>query len=171
MIPPNPLQRLHDLDPASPQFHKQLSNFLRGGEYRNAFTDLQSEDLTWLVEHLDRVSLQTTLLLHTQCRRRSSPVYPILQISHSRNLSTSLEECAVLGGVLPKSWTLSDSLLDIGLLPAPGHAHEGALCGSKVHIGCAQKETRGRSKRRVLHATFFPFPSANENCRHFAKWP
>jgi hypothetical protein len=54
---PNPLQQLHDLDRASPQFHEQLSSFLRGEEYQNAVPNLQGEDLAWLVEYLDSVSL------------------------------------------------------------------------------------------------------------------
>lgn len=31
----NPLRKLRDLDSASPQFHEQFVNFLRGREYRN----------------------------------------------------------------------------------------------------------------------------------------
>ena len=36
--------------------------------------------------------------------------------------------------MLPKSCTLSDSLLDVGLLPASGYVYEGTLGGSKVRI-------------------------------------
>ena len=56
MVLPNPFQQLRDLDRASPQFHKQFVDFLRGDEYRNAVPNLQGEDLTWLVEYLDSVS-------------------------------------------------------------------------------------------------------------------
>jgi len=59
MIPHNPLQRLRDLDRTSPQFHKQLIDFLRGSEYRDVIQSLQNEDLAWVVEYLDSVSLQT----------------------------------------------------------------------------------------------------------------
>ena len=59
MSPSNPLKQLHDLDRASPQFHTHLSNFLRSKEYRSAVPSLQGEDLAWLVEYLDGVSLQT----------------------------------------------------------------------------------------------------------------
>ena len=59
MILHNLLQQLHDLDRTSPEFHKQLSNFLRGNEYQNAVPGLLSEDLAWLVEYLDSVSLRT----------------------------------------------------------------------------------------------------------------
>lgn len=59
MIPLNALQQLYNLEGASPQFLKQLSNFIRKEEYRNAIPNLQGEDLTWLVECLDSVSLHT----------------------------------------------------------------------------------------------------------------
>jgi len=59
MAPPNALKQLHDLDRASPQFHKYFSNFLRSEGYRSAFWTLQDEDLVWLVEYLDSVSLKT----------------------------------------------------------------------------------------------------------------
>ena len=59
MVPPNPLKQLHDLNRTLPQFHRQLSNFLHGDEYRNAIPNLQGEDLMWLVEYLDSVNSQT----------------------------------------------------------------------------------------------------------------
>jgi len=58
MNPPDILEQLHYLDKASPQFHKHLSNFLRSEEYRSTVPSLQGEDLAWLVEYLDSVSLQ-----------------------------------------------------------------------------------------------------------------
>ena len=57
MIPHNPLQSLHDLDKTSSQFHQQLIEFLRGDEYQDVVPTLQPEDLAWLVEYLDNVSL------------------------------------------------------------------------------------------------------------------
>jgi len=60
MTPHNLLQPLHDLDRASPQFYEQLVDFLRGNWYRDVVPGLQNEDLAWLVEYLDNVSLRTT---------------------------------------------------------------------------------------------------------------
>ena len=57
MTPPDPLQKLRDLDRASPQLHIQFINFLRGNEYQDAIASLQGEDLTWLVDYLDNASL------------------------------------------------------------------------------------------------------------------
>ena len=62
MTPHNLLQPLHDLDRTSPQFYEQLIDFLRSNEYEDVVPSLQNEDLTWLVEYLDSVSLQTTSL-------------------------------------------------------------------------------------------------------------
>lgn len=58
----NPLQQLHDLDKASPQFHQRLSDFIHGEEYRNLFSKLQSEDLASLSEYLDSVRHWTFFL-------------------------------------------------------------------------------------------------------------
>ncbi|KAF9643182.1 hypothetical protein BDM02DRAFT_1694073 [Thelephora ganbajun] len=115
MILHNPLQQLHDLDRASPQFYEQLSSFLRGNEYRNVFPKLQSEDFAWLVEYLDSVLVDV-----------SDPTGPILQ--------ECLHELGKICGVkelLPKSCTLSDSLLEIGPPSASGCVYEGTLDGSK----------------------------------------
>ena len=62
MTPPNLLQKLRDLDRTSPDFHSQLTDFLRGNEYQDAFPSLQGEDLTWFVNYLDNVSPHTVSL-------------------------------------------------------------------------------------------------------------
>jgi len=60
MDPPNyNLKQLRGFNRASPQFHKHLSNLLRSEGYRSTVPSLQGEDLAWLVEYLDNVSLQT----------------------------------------------------------------------------------------------------------------
>lgn len=58
MIPINPLQEFRDLDRSSPQFHEQLSDWLQGNGYQGVLPNLQGEDLAWLVEYLDSVSLR-----------------------------------------------------------------------------------------------------------------
>ena len=59
MILHTPLQPLCDLDRGSPQFHEQLAAFLGGNEYQVIFPTLHGDDLTWLVEYLDSVSIQS----------------------------------------------------------------------------------------------------------------
>jgi len=97
MIPPDPLRQLHDLDRTSPQFHKQLRNFLCGDEYRDVVTGLQGEDLVWLVEYLDNVSPQTILSpLCAQHRIRFSSNFPIPQVPDSRSPCMNSEIYAAL---------------------------------------------------------------------------
>ena len=82
----HPLQQLHNLDRTSSEFHEQLSDFLRGEEYQRVFPSLKSEDLTWLVEYLDSVSIRTISLhpaLRTStgsCRYSRSWKSPVLGI-------------------------------------------------------------------------------------------
>lgn len=75
MTPHNPLQRLHDLDRTSLQFHTQLVDFLRGNEYKDVVPGLRDEDSTWLIEFLDSVSLQTTPLRSAFNTRVGPPWY------------------------------------------------------------------------------------------------
>ena len=60
LVPHDPLQQLRDLDRTSPQFYPQLIDLLHGDKYRGVVPSLRSDDLTWLIEYLDSVSLQTT---------------------------------------------------------------------------------------------------------------
>ena len=62
MNTPNILEQLRGFDRTSPQFHKHLSNFLRSEGYRSVVPNLRGEDLAWLVEYLDSVSLYTVSL-------------------------------------------------------------------------------------------------------------
>ncbi|KAF9644933.1 kinase-like protein [Thelephora ganbajun] len=110
MTPPNPLQQLRDLDRASRRFHEQLTNFLRGNEYRNVFPKLQSGDLAWLVEYLDSVIISIS----------NSASVPFQESLHE------LRNICGIKGVLPKSCVLSESLL--------GCVYEGTFGGSKVRI-------------------------------------
>ena len=98
MVTFNLLQQLHELDRSSSQFHDQLSNLLRGEEYRNSVLNLQSDDLALLVEYLDTVSLQIALVQSYSRRRcRSSPQFPFLQATRSRNACTDSQIYAVFG--------------------------------------------------------------------------
>ena len=55
----NVLKQLHGLDRTSSQFHKRLSGLLRSEAYRSAVPNLQGEDLAWLVDYLENVSIQS----------------------------------------------------------------------------------------------------------------
>jgi hypothetical protein len=135
MIRLSPLQQLRDLDTASPQFHEQLSSCLRGSEYRNAVPNLQGEDLAWLVEYLDGVSLQTISPTLRSTSVRFSSVFPILQMSHSKNRCTNSERYAALKGCYRNRVHFQQTLSkDISLPSVSGYVYEGTLDGSKVRI-------------------------------------
>ena len=51
----NLVQKLHLLDGSSPGFHDQLCNILYGEEYTQCVPNLQKDDLTSLVDYLDKV--------------------------------------------------------------------------------------------------------------------
>ena len=53
------LKQFQGLDRTSSQFHKRLSGLLRSERYRSAVPNLQGEDLAWLVDYLESVSIQT----------------------------------------------------------------------------------------------------------------
>ena len=99
MVLHNPLQPLRDLDRTSPEFHEQLVGFLRGDQYQTCFPTLQEDDLAWLVEYLDRVSVKTTPPLCAQKRRRFSSAFPIARIPPSKNPYMNSE-----GYVVSRGW-------------------------------------------------------------------
>ena len=49
------LQQLHSLERSSPDFHDQLCSVLYGEEYMQCVSNLEDDDLAWLVDYLDKV--------------------------------------------------------------------------------------------------------------------
>lgn len=49
------LQQLHRLDRSSSEFRDRISGILYGEEYGRCVSNLQGEDLLWLVNYLDKV--------------------------------------------------------------------------------------------------------------------
>lgn len=140
----NPLRQLQDLDRSSPQFHDQLSNLLRGEEYRKSVLNLQGDSLTLLVEYLDEVSLKVTLVMI--CTQLRFQALAATSVPTSRMFQGCLRELTEICGarsILPKSCTLPGPLLDVYLPPvAIGRAIRGIFDGSivwvkeiKTHIG------------------------------------
>jgi len=60
MPSPTPLQQLRRLDKLSPQFPDRLTGLLRKQEYKDYVTNLQDQDLSWLVECLNDVRPRVT---------------------------------------------------------------------------------------------------------------
>ena len=118
-------------------------------EYRDLVLNLQSEDPAWLVEYLDSVSPQT---ISPPLCTHSELVQVLIGISDPASLSSqeSLHKLRKICGVkqvLPKSCTLSGSLLDAHLLPASGSVYEGTLGSLKVRILCANMYFEGRLQK------------------------
>ena len=49
------LQKLHNLEMSSPNFQDQLSDAFCGKEYAECVRDLGGDDVTWLINYLDKV--------------------------------------------------------------------------------------------------------------------
>jgi len=58
----NPLTRLRRLDKSSSTFQDQVSNVLYGEEYIQWIPNLQGDDLIGLVDYLDKVRRNVSLL-------------------------------------------------------------------------------------------------------------
>ena len=56
------LQQLHQLNRSSPKFHDQLNIILYGEEFKQHATNLDANDLLWLVDYLDKVRHHVSLL-------------------------------------------------------------------------------------------------------------
>ena len=54
------LQKLSNRYRSSSEFEDKLSSLLDGEEYLQCLTDLRGDDLTWLVDSLDKVRLDIT---------------------------------------------------------------------------------------------------------------
>ena len=164
MNPPNPLQKLRDLDRTSPQFDNQLINFLRGNEYKDATPSLQGENLAWLVGYLDNVSLHFVFL-----RPALTAGQVLSDLSDLSNvpLWEPLDELKRICGVknvLPNTCTLPDSLL--------GCVYEGTFNGSKVRIRRLRthsKENPQKVKEVRPRWRIFPLPHVHGSHRPFAR--
>jgi len=58
----DPLKELRRLDKSSPRFRDQISDILHAEEYKQCVSDLQGDDLAWLVDYLDQVRLPVSLV-------------------------------------------------------------------------------------------------------------
>ena len=135
MTPPNPLQKLRDLDRTSPHFHNQLTNFLRGNEYQDAAPSLQGEDLAWFVNYLDKVGPQLFLLVpHSPLTQALCDISDPGSVPFREPLDELRRICGVKN-VLPSTCTISDSLL--------GCVYEGTFNGSKVRIRRVRTNSKG----------------------------
>ena len=139
------LQRLHQLDKSSPDFHDKLCNVLYGEEYTQCVLILQGDDLVWLVDYLDKVRRYVNFpyspLKPAQALDDLDPSGPAF-----RKCLRELKSRCGAGGILPTSYTLSPHLINIGPEPFAsggcGDVYKGILDGSKVCVKRVKMYTR-----------------------------
>ena len=154
MSPPNypALQQLYHLDQSSIDFHNQLRNVLYGEEYTQCVPSLQSDDLVWLVDYLDKVRCRATFpnspLKLAQALDVLDPSGPA-----SRKCLRELRNRCGAGGILPTSYTLSPHLLNVGSEPfasgGRGDVYEGTFDGSRVCVKRVKVYTQGDPQKAV----------------------
>ena len=88
------LQRLHSLQKS---FHDQLRNALRGDEYQRSVQKLQTDDLEWLINYLEKVC-RLFPLPHLRSSQRRLSMVSIPQVIHSRRVYANSERYAALMG-------------------------------------------------------------------------
>ncbi|KAF9644753.1 kinase-like protein [Thelephora ganbajun] len=148
MAPPThpALQQISHLDTSSPGFRDQLDNALHGGEYRQCVSNLQDDDLVWLVDYLDEVLERLDL---------SGPL--------SRRCLRELRGVCGTKGILPTSYKLSTDLLRIDPNPFAvggfGDVYRGTLNGSSACI-----------KRVRVYIKDNPQKAAKAFCREAVIW-
>ena len=146
------LQKLSDCDSSPSKFEDKLQNFLYGSEYMKCRTDLQDDDLVWLVDSLDKVRFciihSCSLPQPAQALDRLSPFS-----AASRNCLRQLGRICKNRGVVPTSCTVSAStlILDEGPLTydAFGDVYCGTLDGVKVRAMCLRGPSRDTGSKQV----------------------
>ena len=156
------LQKLDRLSRSTSGFHDQLSDLFDGDEYKQCVPNLQGDDLAWLVDYLDKV------------RRRIIPPHPPLKPTQtlddldpaSSGSQKCLHELSYICGtraILPTSYTLSSSLLNVGHHPVAsggsGDVYKGSFNGSGVCVKRVRVYSKdGPKKATKVHFRHHRFP-------------
>ena len=90
------LQQLDRLDRSSPDFHDQLRDVLYGEEYQRCASNLQGDDLVWLVDYLDKVRRHIARL-HSHLSQLRLSMTSILPVPLSGNVYANSEAYAAPG--------------------------------------------------------------------------
>ncbi|KAF9643873.1 kinase-like protein [Thelephora ganbajun] len=163
MAPPThpALQQISHLDTSSPDFHDQLENALRGREYRQCVSNIEDDDLTWLVNYLDEVLDRLDL---------SSPV--------SRKCLRELRKICTTRAILPTSYTLSTDLLDIGTDPLASGGFGDVVCAKRLRVYTQdgpQKTTKAFCREAVMwkylkHPNILPLLGVTSPLQLISEW-
>ena len=166
-----PLQQLRSLNRASSEFCDQLSNILRGEAYKEYILNLQGNDLVSVIDYLDNVCCHVSLPYFLL---RPPQVLNSLDPPHS-GFWECLDELRKICGswmILPTSYTLSSSLLNVDCQPVAsggtGDVYEGTLNNSRVcvkRVRVYSKDGPGKATK-VGHPTVLPPAAADGTNRH-----
>ena len=156
------LQQFHHLDRSSPDFHDKLCNVFYGSEYSQWVSNLQGDDLVWLVDYLDKVRCRITFPhpppQSVQALDGLDPSGPAF-----RKCLRELRSRCGDGGILPASYTLAPHLLNVGSEPFAsgtyGDVYDGTLDGSKICVKRIRVYTQpGPQKAAKVHCRRRRFP-------------
>ena len=133
----SPLTALEQLDSLSPKFADRVRKTLRGQKYKHYVANLQGEDLSPLVECLDKVGLRCRC---DESFLKSGQTSVTLQQTSPAYFVCWLELWRICGDnkILPQSHVLSASDVNVGERPVasigPCDVYEGSLDGSEVRV-------------------------------------
>lgn len=123
MTPPSPpvLQQLYRLNRSLYDYSRQLDGIFNSQQYKRCLANLQGDELTCLVDYLDKIS------------RDSDPSGAV-----SRRCLSELGDICASKGVLPTSHALPPDILHISPEPYAsggyGDVYQGILHGSRVRV-------------------------------------
>ena len=150
------LQQFHHLNRSSPNFPDKLCHVIYGSEYSQCVSNLQGDELVWLVDYLDKVRCRITFPhpppQSVQALDGLEPSGPAF-----RKCLRELRSRCGDWGILPASYTLAPHLLNVGSEPfasgACGDVFEGTLDGSRICI-----------KRIRVYTQYGPQKAAKVRC-------
>ena len=131
------LQKLHRLAVSSPDYGDNLYEVLHEEDYRECVANIGGDDLTWLVDYLDKVCA-----LHRPLHSVLNPAQALDGLEPSseayRKCRRELRSICGTNGILPTSFTPLSQLQYTSQEPfadgAYGEVFHGTLDGSKVCI-------------------------------------
>ena len=146
------LQKLHRLAVSSPDYGGNLYEVLHEEDYRECVANIGGDDLTWLVDYLDKVCA-----LHRLLHSVLNPAQALDDLESSseayRKCRRELRTICGTNGILPTSFTPLSQLQYTGEEPfadgAYGEVFHGTLDGSKVCIKRIKVYTKDSPKKAM----------------------
>ena len=170
MTPTGLLSQLHLLNRSSSTFHDQLSSILYGEEFKQQAPNLESDGLVWLVDYLDKVRRRVSFPHSSLKQPQALDILDPASCPFRKCLRELRNICGTRM-ILPTSYTLSSSLLNIGRQPVAsggsGDIYQGTLNGLAVCV----KRVRVYSKEGPKKATKVRHQRHHSSCLPFLTCP